>query len=95
MGPLLYTIFTADIPILEDTFVATYADDTALLVINDDADTASTRLQEQLDTLQHWLKKWRIHINEQKSTHITFTNKKITCPPVYFECVSVCIHMSR
>ena len=33
--------------------------------------------------IQKWLNKWRIRINESKSSHITFTNKRCTCPPMY------------
>ena len=82
LGPFLYSLYTGDIPTSNDTFIATYADDTAILVTSDNPDSASHQLQEELDTLQKWLHKWRIHVNETKSTHITFTNKKITCPPV-------------
>ena len=62
--------------------IATYADDTAITASHTDPITASINLQKHLDILQLWLKKWRIKINDTKSVHITFTTKKLTCPPV-------------
>lgn len=32
--------------------------------------------------MQIWLKKWRIRANENKSVHVTFTNRRGTCPQV-------------
>jgi hypothetical protein len=36
LGPILYTIFTADLPEAEQTLTATYADDTAILASHED-----------------------------------------------------------
>lgn len=38
---------------------------------------ASRKLQKALDEINNWTKKWRIKLNENKSTHIDFTNKKV------------------
>lgn len=82
LGPILYTLYTADLPVTENTQIATYADDTALQAINIDPIVASRHLQEQLNETQIWLKKWRIRANESKSVQITFTMRRQTCPPV-------------
>ena len=39
-------------------------------------------LQNSLCRLGDWLKTWRIKVNESKSVHITFTNRRGNCPPV-------------
>ena len=52
--PFLYSMYTADIPITEDTFFATCADDTTILTTSTDPVTASNKLQELLDTIQNW-----------------------------------------
>ena len=39
-------------------------------------------LQTNLNKIQHWLKVWRIKVNETKSTHLRFTLRRETCPPV-------------
>ncbi|GBP18156.1 RNA-directed DNA polymerase from mobile element jockey [Eumeta japonica] len=73
LGPVLYLIFTADIPTHEDTITATYADDTALLSVDKDSSTASAKLQAHVFKVENWLDKWRIRVNQGKSVHVTFT----------------------
>jgi hypothetical protein len=80
LGPLLYSIFTADLPVTKQTLTATYADDTAILASLFDRITATQHLQLHLDELEHWLKRWRIRANESKSTHITFTLRRDDYP---------------
>jgi hypothetical protein len=38
------------------------------------------KLQATINNIDEWAKKWRIKINQSKSTHITFTLRKQTCP---------------
>jgi hypothetical protein len=83
LGPILYTIFTADLPEAEQTHNATYADDTAILASHEDPLVATSNLQTHLHRLEHWLQQWRICANESKSTQITFTLRRDDCPPVY------------
>jgi hypothetical protein len=47
-----------------------------------DHTTASRNLQEHLLTIQNWLQKWKIKLNETKSSHITFTLRKDNCPVI-------------
>ncbi|CAG4972039.1 unnamed protein product [Parnassius apollo] len=82
LGPILYLIFTPDIPTTDYTTTATYADDTALLSAHSNPETASSQQQNHLTEVESWLKHWRIKANESKSIHVTFTLRKETCPPV-------------
>lgn len=84
LGPILYLIFTADIPTptSESVVLSTFADDTAILSTNKNPQTASRELQDYLQQFEEYLKKWNIKTNETKSTHITFTLNKLTCPSV-------------
>jgi hypothetical protein len=38
------------------------------------------KLQATISKIEEWAKKWRIKINQSKSTHITFTLRNKTCP---------------
>lgn len=67
LGPFLYRIFTADVPTRNDTFLATFADDTGILVVDVDPNVASQKVQNHLDQLQNWLKRWKINVNASKS----------------------------
>jgi len=55
LGPLLYFIFMADIPTSDDTLIATFADDTAILSSDTNPIRASEKLQQHLNVLQSWL----------------------------------------
>lgn len=82
LGPLLYTIYTADLPEVPGAITATYADDTAILARNRDPVAASQTLQKGLDEISIWLNKWRIKASANKSVHVTFTLRRGNCPPV-------------
>lgn len=82
LGPVLYLIYTADLPTNRNTIIATYADDTAIMSVHDDPTTASENLQSHLDDLQKWFNMWRVKVNQSKSSHVTFSLRKQTCPPV-------------
>lgn len=82
LGPVLYTLFTADIPTTNLTTVATFADDTAILASDTNPTDASAKLQNNLHMVEKWLRKWRLQVNNLKSVHVTFTMKRGTCPLV-------------
>ena len=70
-------LYTSDLPTL-----STFADDTAIFATRSDPTTASLNLQDHLHSIEKWLQKWKMKVNETKSTHITFTLRKDQCPPV-------------
>lgn len=95
LGPVLYNIFTSDLPVSEDVTVATYADDVAYLASDVVPAKASDKLQHLLNETCAWMRKWRIRASAQKSNHITFALRRGNCPPVKFgsdvlpDCVNV------
>ncbi|GBP42596.1 RNA-directed DNA polymerase from mobile element jockey [Eumeta japonica] len=82
LGPVLYLIFTADIPTDNKTFIATYADDTAIMSVHENAAISSSNLQKHITEVEKWMKTWRIKANQSKSAHVTFTLRKGDCPPI-------------
>jgi capsule polysaccharide export protein KpsC/LpsZ len=84
LGPLLYTLLNADIPQQNSTIMNTFADDTAVLSRHANLNTATTNLQTHLDSIANWTSKRRLKINENKSTHVTFTLWKGNIPQPYF-----------
>jgi hypothetical protein len=89
LGPLLYLLFTADLPTTDSTTIATFADDTGLLAVHPDPAIASQHLQRHLSLLHDWFAVWKIHVNPAKSAHVTFTTRPITCPPVFLHTTPV------
>ncbi len=75
LGPILYLLYTRDIPPMEESTIATYADDTAILAVGNNVVEATNKLQTSINTVSNWMKKWRIKLKETKSVHVNFTNK--------------------
>jgi hypothetical protein len=73
LGPVLYLIYTSDLPTLDNTTTATIADDTAILATHEEPAIASVKLQANINKNDDWAKKRRFKINESKSTNIIFT----------------------
>ena len=69
LGPLLSSIYTADLPVSTEIIVATFADDTALLASHANPIIALSTLQRDLDSLEKWFHKWGFKINE-KNPHM-------------------------
>jgi hypothetical protein len=84
LGPFLYTIYTADIPQQDSTDMSTFADDTAVLSRHANINVATANLQTHLNRLANWTRKWRLKINETKSTHVTFALRKGTIPQMFY-----------
>jgi hypothetical protein len=73
LGPIIYTIYTANIPQSNKIIISTFADDTAIFTNHPDPTVASANLQDHLHGIENWTRKWRLKMNENKSKHITFT----------------------
>ncbi|KAL1487554.1 hypothetical protein ABEB36_015773 [Hypothenemus hampei] len=82
LGPVLYLVYTSDIPKLENDTIATFADDTAIMAVGNDHEEAAKQLQSSVNKITNWTKQWRIKLNETKSIHVNFTNKKKQHIPV-------------
>jgi hypothetical protein len=82
LGPLLYPIFTADLPTTDHTTIATFADDTGVLAIHSNSIVTSQYLQIYLDILHDWFVTWTIQVNQAKSSHVTFTTTRAIRPQV-------------
>jgi hypothetical protein len=79
VGPVPY-IYTSDLP--SDNTTAAFADDTAILGTHKDPAIASMKLQASMNKIDVWAKKWRIKLNQSKSTRIAFILRNQTCPTV-------------
>jgi hypothetical protein len=83
LSPTFYNVFTSDIPTCVDTFIATYADDTAILSKGSTPRDASAPVQNHLLSYEGWLRKWRMKVNVEKSAQVTFTLRRSPTPGIY------------
>jgi len=80
IAPLLFNIYTADQPTTQNTIVADFADDKALLACHSDPEIAASFMQTHLDLLAPWYTEWGLKLNQTKSLHSTFTLRPRDCP---------------
>jgi hypothetical protein len=74
--PLLYLLYTADLPTSPNSTTANFADDTSEVTMDSDPAIASQKLQSILIVIQNLFKKWRMTANESNSIHVTFTTRR-------------------
>jgi hypothetical protein len=77
LGPVLYLLYTYDVSQIVNTKIATFADDTAVMAVGENIEKATDKLQQAINTIHFWTKQWRIILNESKSVHVNFTNRKV------------------
>ncbi|KAL1462246.1 hypothetical protein WDU94_014097 [Cyamophila willieti] len=83
LGPVLYLLYTSDMPEEERNTTATFADDTAFLTIGHTTAEAASELNRTLSKFEKWTIQWRIKLNETKSVHVDFTYRNQPYVPVY------------
>lgn len=81
LGPVLYLLFTCDLPQTPGVTSATFADDTANLAIGKTVEDSTDKLRASCDQIGEWTDTWRIKLNDTKAVHINFTNKKLQDHP--------------
>lgn len=74
LSPLLYLIFTNDIPLTPKSNLSLFADDTMFFTTDKNPKRASIQLQHQLNIASNWFDKWRLHINTSKTVAILFSH---------------------
>jgi len=73
LSSLLYLLYTADIPMPKSAMIALFADDTAVLSTHQDYHTAVDRLQQAINNITKWSRRWKTNLNEKKSVRVDFS----------------------
>jgi hypothetical protein len=62
LGPVLYVLYTSDLPTSRETTLGTFANDTTIFATHEDPTIASLNLQEHISSIEKWLQKWKIKV---------------------------------
>ncbi|KAH8280183.1 hypothetical protein KR054_002282, partial [Drosophila jambulina] len=66
----------------DNILIATYADDTAVMVRSPSIDIATLGLQEYVTRFEKWTADWNIGINCSKCACVTFSTRPKDCPGI-------------
>ena len=72
LSPLLYLIFTHDLPPTSKVFRSIFADDLKYVVAGHNLSIIATKLQQSMDDLDVYANQWRIGLNEGKTAKLLF-----------------------
>ena len=73
LGPLLFTIFTNDLPlVLRKASLVSYADDTTLYMASSTVEKLSDELNKELELVLRWVKNNKMILNTSKTKSILF-----------------------
>jgi hypothetical protein len=76
LSPILFTIYTADMPRPPHIHLALFADDTAIYAQSWRTDTISRRIANAVDRLISYFDRWRLKVNISKTDAILFTKRR-------------------
>jgi hypothetical protein len=77
LAPVLYLVCNSDLLTMNETTTATFTNDISLMATGKDAKTSTSKVQTATKKLPQWTNHWNIKLNEQKSIHVNFTNKRL------------------
>jgi len=83
-GPILYLLYTADVPTPAHVTVAMFADDTAVLSTSATYQGAVATLQSAIDAICESANRWKIKMNEVKSIRVDFALRPCSYLPITF-----------
>lgn len=75
LSPVLYNIYTSDLPQLKDCELAIFADDTAIFTSSKFYKQIKRRLESAARKLSRYFHKWKISLNKSKTEATFFTRR--------------------
>ena len=88
LGPLLFLIYTNDLPENLQSTVKLFADDTSLFSTVCEPNISASQLDSDLKKISHWAYKWKMNFNPDlsKQAQVIFSRKtvKVSHPSITF-----------
>ena len=82
MGPILFLIYTNDLPNEIQSMIKMFADDTILGASGMTSEECCETLQPNIDKLASWAYKWKMNLNPSKTKCLTISRKKNNFAPL-------------
>lgn len=82
LSPILYSIYTNDIPLNQNAILSLFTDDTLLTTTNKNPTRAAIQLQNQIDKAMDWFLKWKLRINTNKCISVVFNRPRLNTAPI-------------
>jgi len=76
LSPILYNLYTSDIPMAESTQTAIYADDICIFNTCKNPKHSQRAVQWQLTEIGKWSQKWRIRVSPEKTNAVAFSKRR-------------------
>lgn len=85
LSPLLFNIYTSDLPTTPTTTTALFADDTAILACDKHIPQLVDFLQHHIVLIEDWCRRWKVKLNPQKTQAIIFSRCRsyVTPQPLF------------
>ena len=75
LSPLLYNVLLSDLPVKENVKCSSFADDICYFTTARSKEMVTQNMQQNLNKLNDWAKKWNVKINTEKTHFQIFTRK--------------------
>lgn len=81
LGPTLFSLYINDIPRILNVLISIFADDTAIYTSSYRPGAIQRRLQVAINQLRRYFHKWKIKVNDAKTSAIFFTKRRPAVKP--------------
>ena len=89
LGPWLYIMFTSDIIYQIVNIIKLYADDSLLMTSGEDEHECSLKLEQDIQKISSWARRWKILLNPLKTVCLTVTRTHRQMFPLFMDGVYI------
>jgi len=76
LGPLLFLLYVNDLPLFSNFKTIIFADDTVLSLSMNSMHELTTKMNQELENVDNWLKHNKLSLNYSKTQYTSFTKKR-------------------